>query len=88
MKNFGDMLVRQSIDDQFEALNQIDPTLTARQSYFHVLTSTSYSGISPAALTQMQKLKAVKLKEVPNSSHFLHVSHKEIVQEMVLSLAP
>ncbi len=89
MKDFGEMLNRQRIGHQFDGLERVDAELVARGVQFRVLQSSSCSGISASSLPKIAELKSMHLRPVANSSHFLHITHKDlIVQELLAMLMP
>lgn len=86
MKNFREMLRRQSIDNQFEDFKKVDSLLQNEKSYIQVLHSGCYSGISAETLQLMQSLKSIKISMIPGASHFIHVTHKPLIQEKILNM--
>lgn len=86
MKNFRRMLERQGIDEQFARLEAVDARLANEQRWIHVLHAASYSGISAASLPHLRALRCVRFEEVPNSTHFLHITHKDLIERSVIAL--
>jgi len=86
MRNFRTMLERQAIADQFEALYKVDNQLISQKSILHVLHAARLSGIASDSLPNIRKLKSIQLHFVPDASHFLHVTHKDTISNLVLQL--
>jgi len=86
MRNFRSMLQRQGIDEQFEDLAKVDTRLAEQGHLFHVLHASRFSGISEDSLPRLRKLKAIQIEEVPASTHFLHITHKDLIVRTVLKL--
>lgn len=84
MKNFGALLERQEIGHQFDRLEAVDEALASQSKFFKVMQAQYISGIGLNALPRMRRLRCVNLIPVPNSSHFLHVTHKERIAYEVL----
>lgn len=84
MQNFSNMLQRQSIDNQIESLKKSDAALASQDRYFYILRASSYSGIGQTSLEAMRQMKSIRMIDVPSSTHFLHISHKDAVEEAVL----
>lgn len=87
MQNFREMLQAQSADDQFPALRKVDAELAAAGAYLHVLKAERLSAITPETLAPMQEMKCLKIVPVSDCSHFLHISHRQVLQDEVLKLA-
>lgn len=92
MKHLGkvlsDTMKLQKIDVQFEALAQVDVQLYRQGSRTEVLKASSISAICAESLQQMRKLQSLSLTPIEDSTHFLHVTHKEKVIESVLRFCP
>ncbi|MFN7904886.1 MAG: alpha/beta hydrolase [Pseudobdellovibrionaceae bacterium] len=86
MKNFRKMLHRQNIDDQFEGLKAVDCRLIKQGSTIDVLQSQYYSGISLSSVPKIQLLKSIRLHSISNSSHFIHITHKPVIQDLVAKM--
>lgn len=86
MKNFEKLLKRQSLDDQEVSFSAVDSTLAAEGKVIHVLHSEKTSGIGNRMYESMKTMKSIRLYEVPDSTHFLHISHKDLIIEKVLLL--
>jgi pimeloyl-ACP methyl ester carboxylesterase len=86
MRNFRSMLQSQGIDEQFNGLEKVDARLAADKRRLHVLHASSYSGISHDTLPRLRALASVTVQEVPDSTHFLHITHKRLIQDCVLGL--
>jgi pimeloyl-ACP methyl ester carboxylesterase len=90
MKHFGEMLGQSlkegDIQDQFAGLEAIDGYLASHKRYIYVLHAETISAINADTLPRLKAFKSVKFTSVPNTSHFLHVTHKEVVIEEVLKM--
>jgi|GEM_PF-1148377 len=86
MKNFREMLAAQSADDQMEGIHRVDEQLAGQGSYLTVLKAERLSAITPSTLEPMVKLKCLKIEYIKDCSHFLHISHRNLVQEKVVEL--
>jgi len=86
MQSFKSMLVRQSIDDQFEKMELISDRLAAEKKWITVLHSATHSGISADTFQAMQRLSCIKIKTLKDTSHFMHVTHKGEIEAAVLNL--
>lgn len=86
MQNFREMLNAQSADDQLEGVQKVDAELASRGCYLKVLKAARLSAITEGTLEPMQKLKCLQITPVEDCTHFLHISHKALVQEKVLEL--
>ncbi len=84
MKGFGEMLQRQQLGDQFAELEKKDESLVQQKSFFHIFSASQQSGISRKSLAQLRRLKAARIHDVPQSSHFLHITHKAFIIETIL----
>lgn len=85
MQHFSAMLQRQAIDNQVQDLENADLHLYREGKFFKVLYGSAISGIGKSSLAVLQKLKSVRLNAVANSSHFLHISHRTILESAVLN---
>jgi hypothetical protein len=74
------------MDEQFAAIMKVDEQLVAQQSYVHVLKAGYLSAIDSLSLAEMQKLKSVKIYPLDDSSHFIHITHKQEVQKLLRQL--
>lgn len=90
MMHFGEMftgmLQKNDIESQFDRLAEVDADLDQERRYIYVLKADSISAIHEAHLPRMSEYKSLKVKPVPNSSHFMHISRKEPVVEQVLEM--
>ena len=86
MKNFENLLKRQSLDNQEELLMKVDSTLFESNHYLNVLHSGKMSGIGERVYQEMKKMKSLKIQEVADGNHFLHISHKDLIITKVLSM--
>ncbi len=86
MQNFREMLNAQSADDQLEGMKKVDAEISSAGKYLHVLKAERLSAITQGTLASMQELKCLKITPVSDCTHFLHISHKALVQEKVLEL--
>lgn len=84
MGNFRKMLQKQSIDDQFEGLMKVDDFLFKEKRFIHILRAVDLSGVSTESLSQIEQLKSITQEVVPDSTHFLHVTHKELLVDRVV----
>jgi pimeloyl-ACP methyl ester carboxylesterase len=86
MQNFKDLLQGHAIDEQHEKFLTVDKKLEKTKSFIHVLKAEILSGISDESFEQMQKLKSIKFYNYPSTAHFLHITHKQQIQEIILRL--
>lgn len=86
MANFEKMLTMQSINNQYEGLQAVDETLQKAKSCLSVLKAGSLSGISDFDFQKLRGFKSVKLQVVQEATHFLHVTHKDLIVEKTLEL--
>jgi pimeloyl-ACP methyl ester carboxylesterase len=84
MQNFKSLLQGHAIDEQYEEFKKVNDTLEKRNSFIHVLKAETLSGISEEGYAQMQGLNSIKFHNYSNTSHFLHITHKEKIQELIL----
>jgi len=85
MKSFGELLHRQALDNQFEPLRQLSSDLVKQNKFIHVLKADIYSAIDEITFEQMKAMSCIKFHYVANASHFLHISHRKQVLEVVIS---
>lgn len=86
MRNFLTLLNRQQINNQFEELKIVDAEFFAKNRFIDVLQSEECSGIDELSEAQLKSLSCVRLHRITQSSHFLHVSHKEEIKAKVIGL--
>lgn len=86
MKHFRSLLQRQSMDEQFEALSKVDDSVARGGAQIHVLRAGFLSAIDSTAFDKMSELKMIKLYPLEGASHFIHITHKEHVQKLLLKL--
>ena len=86
MRNFENLLKRQSLDDQANLFFEVDSSLALKNSFFHVLHSEKTSGIGKKMYEAMKEMASIKLYEVGDSTHFLHISHKGLIVEKALMM--
>lgn len=86
MKDFRALLRRQGIDDQEEKFEAADSRLARQGKYLKVLQASSISGISTPGLAKMTEMRSIRLFPIPGAGHFLHITHKNEVEDLVLSL--
>lgn len=87
MANFRDMLQVQAIDDQVERLRKVDAQLAEGGHILHVLKASRMSAITPASYDQILTFKSLQVHHVPESNHFLHISHKDLIQDKIREFA-
>ncbi len=85
MKNFKSLLQRHEIDEQGQEYKKIDEHFNKEQKFIHVLKAEKFSGISDDSYQSMKCLKSIKFHELQNSSHFLHITHKDKIREMLMN---
>src|SRR5690606_827965 len=86
MRYLSEMLSRQQIADQFEGLSTVDVFLCERNRFLHVFQASYLTGIGEDALPRMKALKSIRLYPLENASHFLHVTHKNKIVEIISSM--
>ncbi len=86
MKNFEELLKRQSLDLQGSALIKVDQQLSSEKRFIDVLRCENNSGIGQKSLEEMRKLSFIRIHDIPDSTHFLHISHKDLIVEKVLKM--
>ena len=79
MKHFRELLQRQSMDEQFQMLQKVDEQLASDGKVIRVLHAGFLSAIDSVSLDHMKKLKSVEIIPISDSSHFLHITHKHII---------
>jgi pimeloyl-ACP methyl ester carboxylesterase len=84
MQNFKELLQGHAIDEQHEDYLKVDAVLAKNGSIIHVLKAETLSGICPEGFDQMQDLKSIKFHNYADTAHFLHITHKEQIQEIIL----
>jgi pimeloyl-ACP methyl ester carboxylesterase len=88
MKNFGEMLERQEIGNQFSQLSNVDQILFENRCRIKVLQAEKISGIGIASLPHMKRLKSLQLIPISGASHFIHVTHKDSILNEMFELLP
>lgn len=83
MKHFSSLLQRQAMDEQFELLLNVDSGLSNKASFIHVLKAGRLSAIDAISFEQMKKLTSIKIYPLDEASHFIHITHKSDVQNMI-----
>ena len=86
MKHFRALLQRQSMDEQFEALAKVDSLLNKNQSYIHLLKAGQLSAIDTESFHKLKNFESVKIYDLKDSSHFIHITHKTEIQKLLLKL--
>lgn len=86
MKNFREMLQAQSADDQLEQLKTVDSVIASTGAKLRILKAERLSAITPEALAPMSQLKCLDIITVPDCTHFLHISHREMVVQKLLEM--
>jgi pimeloyl-ACP methyl ester carboxylesterase len=84
MANFGALLERQSLDDQFLALEKKDNLLSSQNKFIHILKAEYLSAIDEPSFEKMKHMGCLKIHPIANSTHFLHISHKDDVHQIIL----
>lgn len=85
MAKFKDLLKGHSIDEQYEAYCKVNQKLVDTGSLIHVLKAEHLSGISDVSYRQMQELKSIRFYFHPGTAHFLHITHKSQIIELLLN---
>lgn len=86
MANFEKMLNMQSINNQYEGLQAVDVALAQASTSLAILKAGSLSGISDPDFQKLQGFKSVDMMVVEEATHFLHVTHKDLIVEKTLAL--
>lgn len=86
MQYFHEALRSQKLEDQFEDLLAVDEYLAKHKRLIHVFRAGQLSGIGSQALAKMQKMSCFRIHPAPDATHFVQVSHKEAIAEMVVRL--
>lgn len=76
----------QVVDDQTETFGEIDQKLVENKTLLHVMHSEHISGVGERSYEVLKKMKGIKLHEIMDATHFLHISHKEQLVDIVLSM--
>jgi len=84
MKNLREMLERQSIGQQYPVLKKAESQLSKQGSKIIVLQAERISGIGKNSIPDMDNISCIKRVPVADSSHFLHVTHKDLICKTVL----
>ena len=86
MQNFDNMLRRQEIADQFDALEKVDAQLADAGSVIKLMRAGSISGVGESSLPRIRALRSVQIVDLKDATHFLHVTHKDLVAHEALAL--
>lgn len=86
MKHFRALLQRQAMDEQFAALMKADATLVSQGSEISVFKAENLSAIDDLSFEEMKKLKSVKIYPLQGASHFIHITHKRDIQNLLLQM--
>lgn len=86
MKNFGSMLEGQSIGHQMKAYLEIESILLERGARIRVLLASRLSGIDSKCLEEMKRLRSIDLIPIEDSTHFIHVSHRERIEDCAIAM--
>lgn len=86
MRGLRTLLQNNLIDDQVVAFSEANLELLRLNRKITVLVASHHGGITRAGVEQMKAWRSLELIDIPNSAHFLHVTHKEELQSAVLSL--
>jgi pimeloyl-ACP methyl ester carboxylesterase len=84
MAKFKDLLKGHSIDEQYAQYCPVNEKLIKQGSTIHVLKAEHLSGISDESYQQMQDLKSIKFYFHPGTAHFLHITHKSQIVDLLL----
>ncbi len=83
MKHFSALLQRQAMDEQFEMLSKVEEQLNNQSSHIHVLKAGRLSAIDAKSFDQMKAMKSIKIYPLEEASHFIHITHKSDVQNLI-----
>ncbi|HXH29868.1 MAG TPA: alpha/beta hydrolase [Bacteriovoracaceae bacterium] len=86
MKNFENLLKRQTLDLQVEGYQQVDQQLFRENKSLFVMHASAISGISAQGYAAMKKMKSIKIVEIAHSTHLLHVTHKDEISKLALGM--
>ncbi len=90
--NFSDLLTetlrRQGIEDQFHELRLVDRQLADAGKTIHVLHASMISAIRESHIVSMSTYRSLRVTSVKHSSHFMHVTNKELVSKTVSNMVP
>lgn len=86
MANFKSMLQRQSIDEQMSGVIAVDAQLAKQKTFIHVFHASYFSGIEHSVYEQMKTLKSMRIIDVPESSHFVHITHKDLIVDCLMNI--
>lgn len=86
MQSFPELLSRQKIDDQFEGLESVDEKLYREGRIIHVMQAEHLSGINADSLDRLKALKSIRLYPLMETTHFLHITHKDHILDYVAKL--
>ncbi|MGZ3745053.1 MAG: hypothetical protein ACXWRA_14860, partial [Pseudobdellovibrionaceae bacterium] len=86
MKHFRALLQRQAMDEQFGALKKVDAALVEKGSQICVLKAENLSAIDEVSYAEMKKLKSIKIYPLKGASHFIHITHKQDIQNLLRQL--
>ncbi|HEY8271834.1 MAG TPA: alpha/beta fold hydrolase [Pseudobdellovibrionaceae bacterium] len=86
MKHFRALLQRQAMDEQFKALMKVDELLLKQGSEIRVLKAENLSAIDDISFGEMKKMKSIKIYPLMGASHFIHITHKQDIQNLLMQL--
>lgn len=88
MKHFRALLQRQAMDEQFAALQNVEETLVGQGSFIHVLRAGTLSAIDADSFEKMTQMKIFKIYPLEGASHFIHITHKDDIQNLIKKIIP
>lgn len=86
MRNFRKMMQKQSIDEQFDDLLKKDEVLARQNSIIHVFQAKVCSGIDEKSLPILKSMESIQIHPITEASHFLHITHKNLIRECLLKM--
>lgn len=82
----SETMKEQGIDAQFDGMEKVDQDLFKNRKFIQILRATSISAISQESIPRLAALKCLRMRTIEGSSHFLHVTHKDLVAQTVLDM--
>ena len=86
MMNFQQMLDDQSANDQLSGMRKVDSIIAKNGARLIVLKAATASAISKDALSEIKQFQSVVIDPIPDSNHFIHITHRQLIQDKVLGL--
>jgi pimeloyl-ACP methyl ester carboxylesterase len=83
MRNLESLLVHQSLDDQWDAYARVDEELAKEQKFITLLHASKLSAIAPGDFEKMKSYKSLRVIEIENAIHFIHVDYPQQVIEAI-----